>query len=99
MADLNLLGVGIYSVKEAAHISRVPADYIRRWLWGYKYIAKGQKHVSDPLWTPLPPVVDDAKALTFRDLIEIQFVYKFRQEGISLQSIRRTIGTATKLLE
>lgn len=32
-------------------------------------------------------------------IIEIQFVYRFRQRGISLQTIRKTIGVATELLE
>jgi uncharacterized protein (DUF433 family) len=41
----------------------------------------------------------DARALTFRDLVEIQFVYRFRQQGISLQTIRKTIGLATELLD
>lgn len=99
MADLNLLGVGIYSVKEAARISRVPEPYIRRWLWGYKYVVKGEVHHAAPLWQPQLPTLDEAKAITFRDLIEVQFVYRFRQQGLSLQSIRRTIGRATKLLE
>lgn len=98
MADLSLLGIGIYSIPEAARISRVPASYIRRWLWGYKYVVKGQVHRAGPLWTPQLPAIDDARALTFKDLVEIQFVYQFRQRGISLQTIRKTIGVATDLL-
>lgn len=99
MTALNLLGVGIYSLKEAARISRVPEPYIRRWLWGYKYVVKGEVHHADPLWKPQLPTLDDGKAITFRDLIEIQFVHRFRREGLSLQSIRRTIGRATRILE
>ncbi|HEY0510476.1 MAG TPA: hypothetical protein VGH73_01140 [Thermoanaerobaculia bacterium] len=99
MADLSLLGIGIYSIREAARISHVPASYIRRWLWGYKYVVKGQVHRSGPLWAPQLPDIDDARALTFRDLVEIQFVYRFRQRGISLQTIRKTIGLATELLD
>jgi uncharacterized protein (DUF433 family) len=99
MADLSLLGLGIYSIPEAARISHVPASYIKRWLWGYKYHVKGQVHRAGPLWTPQLPDIDDARALTFRDLIEIQFVYRFRQQGISLQTIRKTIDLATELLD
>ena len=99
MADLSLLGLGIYSIPEAARISHVPASYIKRWLWGYKYLVKGQVHRAGPLWTPQLPEIDDARALTFKDLIEIQFVYRFRQQGISLQTIRKTIGLATELLD
>lgn len=99
MAEPSLLGIGIYSIPEAARISRVPASYIRRWLWGYKYPVKGQLHRAGPLWAPQLPEVDDVRALTFKDLIEIQFVYRFRQQGISLQTIRKTIGLATELLD
>lgn len=98
MPDRSLLGIGVYSVPEAAKISRVPAEYIRRWLWGYKYVVQGRVHRADPLWKPQLSPIDDKKALTFRDLIEVQFVYRFRKEGISLQTIRKTIGLATDLL-
>jgi uncharacterized protein (DUF433 family) len=99
MTDLSFLGIGVYSIPEAARISRVPASYIKRWLWGHKHVIKGQVHRTDPLWAPQLPAIDDARALTFRDLIEIQFVYRFRQRGISLQTIRKTIGLATELLD
>lgn len=99
MADRSLLGIGVYSIPEAAKLSRVPTEYIRRWLWGYKYVVQGQMHRAAPLWKPQLPAIADARALTFRDLIEIQFVYRFRQRGISLQTIRKTIGVATELLE
>jgi len=99
MADLNLLGLGIYSIPEAARISRIPAGYIRRWLWGYEYRVKGHVHRAVPLWAPQLPEIDNARAITFKDLVEIQFVYRFRQLGISLQTIRKTIGVATELLD
>jgi hypothetical protein len=99
MTDLNYLGIGIYSIPEAARISHVPASYIRRWLWGYKYTVKGQVLRAGPLWSPQLPEIDDARALTFRDLVEVQFVYRFQQLGISLQTIRKTIGLATELLD
>jgi uncharacterized protein (DUF433 family) len=52
-----------------------------------------------PLWTPELPALDHARALSFRDLVEVQFVHRFRQEGLSLQSIRKTIGVAARLLQ
>lgn len=99
MTDLSLLGIGIYSIPEAARISHVPASYIRRWLWGYRYEVEGRSHRAGPLWVPQLPDIEDSRALTFKDLIEIQFVYRFRQQGISLQTIRKTIGLATELLD
>ena len=94
-----LLGVGLYSVPEAARITRIPAQHIRRWLWGYRYTAGGKRRHRPPLWAPELPPLAAGKGLSFRDLVEIQFVHRFRQEGLSLQFIRRTIDKATELLE
>jgi len=94
----NLLGLGLYSLGEASKIASVPASRIRRWLWGYSYKVAGRPHQYEPLWTPQLPEIEGSRALTFRDLIELQFVHRFRQVGISLQSIRKTIDLATELL-
>ena len=93
-----LLGIGLYSVLEAARITRIPAEQIRRWLWGYRYVVAGHRQQAEPLWQPELPTLGGTKALSFRDLIEIQFVHRFREEGLSLQFIRKTIGVATQLL-
>jgi uncharacterized protein (DUF433 family) len=96
----SLLGIGIYSVPEASRLTSVSVDSIRRWLWGYRRrSAFGTPVHSAPLWTPQIPVIDHAKTLGFRDLIEIRFVDHFRKAGLSLQSIRGIIGMATELVE
>jgi uncharacterized protein (DUF433 family) len=95
-----LLGVGMYSVPEAARLTGVPADSIRRWLWGYRFRSRdGSPSHSRPLWKPQIPVIDSVKTLGFRDLVEIQFVDHFKKSGLSLQSIRGIIGHATDLVE
>lgn len=99
METTNLLGVGIYGIPEAARVTRIPAERIRRWLWGHRSTSSGRLHQAPPLWQPEVPQIGDARALSFRDLIELQFVDRFRQQGLSLQSIRRTIDLATQLLE
>lgn len=96
----SLLGVGIYTVPEAAQLTKIPADSIKRWLWGYRSRSKnGLVSVRSPLWNPQIPVIDHSRALGFRDLVEIQFVAHFKKSGISLQSIRKTIGRATEMVE
>jgi uncharacterized protein (DUF433 family) len=97
--DKTLLGVGIYTIPEAARLTGASGELIRRLLWGYQHKYKGGLTYHEPLWTPQIPIVDDTRALGFRDLIEIKFVAHFRQRGISLQSIRKTIDRATELLE
>jgi uncharacterized protein (DUF433 family)/DNA-binding transcriptional MerR regulator len=100
MDTRNLLGVGIYSVPEAARLTGVTSDAIRRWLWGYRYRSHGEaRSEAAPLWHPQIPVIDHVKSLGFRDLIEIQFVDHFKKSGLSLQSIRGIIERATDLVE
>lgn len=92
------LGVGIYSVSDAAKLTGVPSAAIRRWLWGYRYRYCGEARVSQPLWSPELPEVDNSRALGFRDLIEILFVKAFKEKGVSLRTIRRAIEQAEALL-
>lgn len=96
--DHSLLGVGIYTVREAALLTGVSGGAIKRWLWGYRHNSGGRIKRQDPLWNSQIPVIDDVRALGFRDLIEVKFVAHFRGKGISLQSIRKTIDRATELL-
>jgi uncharacterized protein (DUF433 family) len=97
--DRNLLGVGIYTIPEAVRLTGVSGVSIRRWLWGYQNkSAQGGFSRHEPLWASQIPTIDDARALGFRDLIELKLVAHFRERGISLQSIRRTIQRATELL-
>lgn len=96
--DRTLLGIGIYTVREAALLTGVSSEAIKRWLWGYRHKSTDRITRHEPLWVSQIPTVDDVKALGFRDLIEIKFVAHFRERGISLQSIRKTIDRATELL-
>lgn len=97
MRDSDLLGVGLYSLPEAARITKIPSEHIRRWLWGRPRTAAGSTK-QEPLWRPQLPSIGGAKGLSFRDLIEIQFVHRFRQRGVSLRVIRKTLDLATRLL-
>jgi len=78
-----LLGVGLYSLPEAAAYTGIPSAQINRWVFGYR--AGGKNHCG--LWQPELAALDE-KTLSFHDLLEIRFVHAFRQHGISLQSIR-----------
>lgn len=87
-----ILGTGVYSVSEARRLTGIPQASIRRWLWG-----QSGRYVAAPLWQPELPRIDGQKALGFRDLIEIQFVQKFRERNVSLQTIRRALAKAKEL--
>jgi len=104
-SDFRLLGKGLYSLAEAARIASfatqksLTSAAIRRWLWGYSYSAAGESKMAEPLWVPQLAPVTESRVVSFRDLVEIMFVATFRNEGISLQTIRRIIDKAAELIE
>lgn len=77
------LGVGLYSVREAARILGAPVPTIRRW------ISPRERLVArsfDP----------KEQTLTFLELMELHFIKMFRSEGVSLQTIRKAARAASK---
>lgn len=74
------LGVGLYSLAEAARL--VGASPSRVWKW-----------VSQGGIVPryLPP---QEKTLTFAELMEVMFIKMFRDEGVTLQTIRKASRAA-----
>ncbi|MGO9994568.1 MAG: DUF433 domain-containing protein [Steroidobacteraceae bacterium] len=94
--DTGLVGLGVYTLPQAAQLARVPAASIRRWLYGYKYRYKGHA-VARPAVVAAAADLRELCVLTFRDLIEIQFVHAFRQEGVSWNTIRDAALKAEQL--
>lgn len=71
------VGVGLYSVADAAKLLKAPPRNLRRWLGGYDYKRDDEIRHVPPLWTPDIPKLDDDIELSFRDLIELRFVRAF----------------------
>lgn len=92
-----LVGIGLYTVPEAARLSRVPYRTIRRWMLGYADQRGESARDVPPLWRSQVPKVDDTVGLSFLDLIEIRFVHAFRRHGVSLTVIRRTAERAYEI--
>jgi len=88
------LGIGYYTVPEAARLLKMPAINIRRWLGGYRYTKGDDEIVMPPLWTPQLPKHDEHIELGFRDLIELRFVNAFTKANLSLITIRRCLEFA-----
>ena len=77
----NRLGVGLYSIPEAARLLRVSPQLVRRWI-------DPQDGLIHRVFSP------DEMAISFVELMELHFVQMFRGEGVSLQTIRSAAKTA-----
>lgn len=93
------LGLGFYSVADAARLLKMPAVNIRRWLAGYTYMRKGELFEVPPLWIPDLPKIDDTIELSFRDLIELRFVNDFTRAGVGLKTIRNCLDYARRVID
>lgn len=88
------LGIGFYTVPEAARLIRMPPRNITRWLGGYAYTSGGETRRMPPLWDPELPANDDRLELGFRDLIELRFIQAFVRENVDLRVIRSCLEAA-----
>ena len=94
-AAINIpLGIGFYTIAEAARLVRIPAPKVRRWLSGYDYKIDGELRHMPRLWTPQLPKLDNHQELGFRDLVELRFVHAFIEQGLGLRTIRRCMNYA-----
>ncbi len=92
--DAPTLGIGFYTVPEAARLLKIRPLNIRRWLGGYSY-TQGETTVDmPPLWTPQLPSYDHHIELGFRDLIELRVIKSFLDAGLSLITIRNCLEYA-----
>ncbi len=87
------LGVGVYSLTEAARLlslsgPNVPRNHLYTWAVG-----RPSRNQPPVFQRDIPPIRGH-HALSFLDLIEFAFIRDFRKFGISLQAIRKAISTA-----
>lgn len=94
-----IIGQGIYTVPEVARLTGVSAPNIYNWLYGgslasiSKHSAKRQPTIAHQF-----EVIGDVANLSFGDMIQVRLVAFFRNQGVSLQSIRKAADNAAKLL-
>lgn len=92
------IGVGLYTVADAAALMRVPARNIQRWVEGYDYKGRdGQQRHSDSVVHPdLEKAGDLPTTLTFQELMEVRLVHSFRHFGVSWKAIRKAAERAAE---
>ncbi len=77
------LGVGLYSIPDAARIIKSTAGKVRRWINTGNGVVAGN-------------FAPEEHTITFLELMELHFVKLFRDEGVGLDTIRRAAKTAAK---
>lgn len=92
------LGLGIYTLSEAARLTGVSPQRIRRWLLGYKYNYQGESHTRGPIFRGQIAPFESKLELGFRDLLEIRVVDAFADAGVGLPTIRKALDRASVLM-
>ena len=82
MTVSTLVGKGLYSSSEAAHLINVPSHKIRRWMFGYKNNNKSYKS----LWSS--EIDSEEDVIGFHDLLELKLINSFRKHGLSINLFR-----------
>src|SRR5438552_7258970 len=93
-----LLNAGLYTVPEAARLTRISVGKVRRWLKGYDFRSGTSLRHADAGWQGEIKPIANKLALSFRDLLELRFVDAFISAGVSWRTMRRAHSRAqTKL--
>lgn len=95
---LEYVGIGIYTLAEAARLTGVSPQRIRRWLLGYRYKNEHGIHTQPALFAGQIAAFDRKVELGFRDLIEVRIVNALVQAGLGLPTIRRAMDRARDMI-
>ncbi len=98
-ATPNLLNAGLYTVPDAARLTRISTGKIRRWLKGYDFKSGERIHHSEAVWQGELKPIENKLTLSFRDLLELRFVDAFICAGVSWRTMRRAHAKARQELD
>lgn len=98
MIEKTMLGVGAYTIPEAARLIGARPAALRRWVQGYAYSVDGETRAQPPLWPLQYETGDDKPILGFRDLIEARIVRGLRAQGIGLPTVRLCLDRAREMV-
>jgi uncharacterized protein (DUF433 family)/DNA-binding transcriptional MerR regulator len=90
----NLLNAGLYTISEAARLTRIGPGKIRRWIRGYDFRSGSSIRHSEAVWQGAIKPLDNKVSLSFRDLLELRFVDAFIRAGVSWRTMRRAHAKA-----
>jgi len=87
-----MLGLGTYTFREAAKLTHLKYSRVREWFVGKK-TRKGPVFESDY------ETVEEDIAISFHDLIDVFVAGQLRDQGVSMQTVRRVYSTLSKDFE
>lgn len=96
---MEFIGNGIYSIPEAARLTKVSNPRIYRWIRGYNYHYNNEQITSEPVKIHDYAAIDNKYSISFSDLIEIMFIDSFRSYGVSWKAIRLAYLHAQEILK
>lgn len=92
MSDLRLIESGIFTIPIVAELLGVPASMVRVWI-------DGHRGKQDPIIENELGRVDGKLAISFKNLMELQFVAFFSRAGVKLPVIRSIMSEARQILD
>jgi hypothetical protein len=97
--DFRWIGLGVYTIAEAARLTGISVGRVRRWLKGYTFHKHGEERVSPPVVLGHFAATEEGQtALSFADLIEVRCVNAFLEAGVHWKTLRTAHAQAIKLL-
>jgi hypothetical protein len=94
LVSSNLVGIGLFTPKDAERLIKVPSGKIVRWLRGHGI---GNRRY-EALWAPQVDIGDDRVYLGFRDLMEMRAAHALISHGISAIAVRKAIIIAKSII-
>ena len=83
-----ILGHGIYNLPEAARLTRLRTSRVREWFTG-----RSLDQERKPVFKSDYDSVSGDRAISFLDLVELFIAGQLREQGVSLQSLRKVRGS------
>ena len=87
-----LVGTGTYGIPEASRFARVNLRTAHRWITGSGTAQRGRLFKTDL------PAIGNRRALSFLDVIDLLVVGRFREAGVSFQTVRRVYARLSENL-
>ena len=92
-----MLGEGIYTIAEAARLSGITSQRLRRWLEGYQFRTRaGDVRRAKPTFRATVRGEGRDATISFLDLLEAMFFDRFHRQGVSWTTLRRAAQQAAE---